>query len=224
MSATRAPEHAPPLPGRERLDGLSLPRFAALLASSAPTPGGSTAAAVPAALAAGLVAMVARLSAACDPFGDLSYDMDDVAREADELRIELLDLAEEDASAFRRVMEARRRTTADQETDGGRAAEIQHAYEAAVEPPMSVCRRSLRTLELAAEVRARGNPNAAADSDVAMLFAAASLEAAALTVELYLRPIESDAFCATRRSELEAIRAHAMLVPRAAPAPISAGG
>jgi formiminotetrahydrofolate cyclodeaminase len=184
-----------------RLEAMSLARFAEELAAAAPTPGGSSAAAVPAALAAGLVAMIARLSAAGDPFGDLAFDLDDVAREADELRAELLALVGEDAAAFERVIAARR---------DARPEEIQRAYEDAVLPPLRACARSLRVLELAVDVTERGNPHAAADAGVAVAFATASIEAAALTAELYLLPIESEAFRSAREDELQAVRAGAV--------------
>lgn len=210
MSAARVAEHAPSLSG-ERIDlhDLSVEQFAAALASAEPSPGGSTAAALPAALAAGLVAMVARLTAACVPFSDLAFDMDTVVREADELRAELLDLLDDDTGAFDRVLEVRRGLQATAEPHPRRVAEIQRAYEEAVEPPLRLCRRSLRVLELAADVAARGNPHAALDADVALVFAAASFEAAVLTTEVYLLPIESEAFRTARSEELQGLRAQA---------------
>jgi len=218
MSAVWTDEHAPPS-SREAaaLRDLSMTRFAAALASLEPSPGGSTAAALPAALAAGLVAMSARSTVACAPFSDLAFDMDAAAREADELRAELLGLLDEDADAFEEVMTARRlpRTTLEQQTL--RFRETQRAYEKAVEAPLRVCQRSLRVLELAADVAERGHPHAATDADVAMLFAAASLEVAAVTAEIYLLPVESEAFRAARREELQVVRARAGLSITCAP-------
>jgi formiminotetrahydrofolate cyclodeaminase len=188
---------------------MSLATFAEALASDAPTPGGSSAAAAPAALAAGLVAMVARLTADSDPFGDLACDMEEVAGEADELRAELLGLVSDDADAFERVMAALRLPEGTPEQLALRSLEIDRAYEAAVEPPLRVCTRSLRVLELAVEVAEHGNPNAAADAGVAALLAAASIESAALNVEFDLRPLADEALRASRTAELRAIRAAA---------------
>jgi formiminotetrahydrofolate cyclodeaminase len=210
MSATRIAPHASPLPGeRTGLQELSVEEFAAALASPAPMPGGSTAAALPAALAAGLVATAARSTVACEQFSDLAFDMDAVAREADDLRAELLDLVDEDAEAFDHVMAARRSTWSTPEQRAARSRQIQRAYEKAIEPPLRVCRRSLRVLELAADVTERGHPYAAADAGVAALFAAASLDAAALCVEIYLLPVESEAFRVARKERLHALRARA---------------
>lgn len=175
----------------------SLADFAAALASVTPSPGGSCASAVPAALAAALVAMVARQTTASDPFTDPAYDMEPVAVEADELRVELLAVAEEDIRAFERVTSARR---------AARSGEIQAAYRAAVEPPLRVCELSLRILELAVDVAERGHPYAAPDAGAAALFAAAALESAALSVQLELNPIDDEGFRAVRVGEVARAR------------------
>jgi formiminotetrahydrofolate cyclodeaminase len=175
----------------------SLADFAAALASVNPSPGGSCASAVPAALATALVAMAARQTAASDPFTDLAEDMESVAVEADELRAELLALAEEDMRAFERVISVSR---------AGRTAQIQSAYRAALEPPRRVCELSLRTLELAVGIVERGHPYTAPDAGGAALFAAAALESATLSVQLQLSPIDEDRFRAARAGELA--RAH----------------
>lgn len=164
---------------------LSLADFAAALASVSPSPGGSCASAVPAALAAALVAMVARQTTASDPFTDVAFELEPVAVEADDVRVELLAVAERDVRAFERVITARR---------AARTDEIQPAYRAALEPPLRVCELSLRVLELAVAVAERGHPYAAPDAGAAALFAAAALESAALSVQLELTAIDDDEF------------------------------
>ena len=192
-----------------RLQAMSLATFAEALADLKPMPAGSGAAGLPAVLAAGLVAMAARSTVACEPFSNLAFDMDDVAHEADELRRELLHLLDEDAEAFDRVMAARRLPQATLQERAARTREIQHTYEEAIRPPLHVCQRSVRVLELAADVVERGHPHAAADGRVAVLFAAASVEAAALSVETELAPVVSEAFCAACKAELRDLRARA---------------
>ena len=196
------------------LQTMSLARFAQALAAATPAPGGSCATGLPGALAAGLVAMAARLSAHSDPFSDLDYDMEVVASEADRLREELLELLDDAADAFDRVIAARR---------AERSGEIQSAYRAAVEPTLRVCNRSLRVLELAGEVAERGNPNAAADAGVAALLAAASVEAAALGVELELGPVDDDDFCDACTRAARAARRRAARRRESALAAVRAG-
>jgi len=155
---------------------------------------------LPGAVAAGLVAMAARLTVQSNPFSDLAYEMDGVAREADGLRAELLGLVGEDADAFERVMAARR---------GGDRAEVQLAYAAAVEPPLRTCAESLRVLELAAAVAERGHPHVAADAGVAAIFAEASLAAAALVVEFELGSVDDDDYRGACIGEVQAARSRA---------------
>jgi formiminotetrahydrofolate cyclodeaminase len=180
---------------------LSLAAYAEQLASLAPTPG---ACAVPAALAAGLVAKAARQTAAADdPFGSVAEDMEAVAAEADDLRAELLALADADALAFERVMTARR---------GGDRTTIEAACRAALEPPRRVCERSLRVLSLAAELAERGHPFTASDAGAAVLFAAASAESAALEVELEASATDAEWIAeeaAHTRDRARALREHA---------------
>jgi formiminotetrahydrofolate cyclodeaminase len=123
--------------------------------------------------------------------------MESVAVEADELRAELLAVAEEDIRAFKQVMSARR---------AARSREIKAAYRAAVQPPLRVCELSLRVLELAVAVAEDGHPYAAPDAGSAALFAAAALESAALSVQLELSAIDDEGFRAARVGELVSAR------------------
>jgi len=183
---------------------MSLTNFSEVLASGAPTPGGGSASALSGALATGLAAMVARTTAASKKFADRAGQMNQVATEADRLRDEFLALVDEDARAFDQVMAAFRMPKETLEQQAARSQAIQQAYRAAVEPPMRVCTRSLRVLELALQVAEQGNPSAASDAGVAALLAATALEGGALNVQINLGSIKDDGF---RNTQAERIRA-----------------
>jgi len=183
---------------------MSLAKFSEVLASGAPTPGGGCASALSGALAAGLAAMVARTTAASKKFADRADQMNQVATEADRLRGEFLALVDEDARAFDQVMAAFRMPKDTPEQQAARSEAIQQAYRAAVEPPMRVCARSLRVLELALQVAEQGNPSAASDAGVAALLAATALEGGALNVQINLGSIKDEAF---RNTQAERVRA-----------------
>lgn len=183
---------------------MSLTKFSEVLASGAPTPGGGCASALSGALAAGLAAMVARTTAASKKFADRADQMNQVATEADRLRGEFLALVDEDARAFDQVMAAFRMPKDTPEQQAGRSEAIQQAYRAAVEPPMRVCARSLRVLELALQVAEQGNPSAASDAGVAALLAATALEGGALNVQINLGSIKDEGF---RTPQAEKVRA-----------------
>ncbi len=178
---------------------LTLAGFLDELSSGAATPGGGCAAALAGALAAGLVAMVARNTGALDA----------IAAEADGLRGELEELVDVDAAAFERVMAAFRLPKETEEQKAERSAAIQAGYRAAVEPPAAVCERALRVLELAAEVAERGNPNAVSDAGVAALLAASALDGAALNVEINLGSIKDEAYREERAEAVRTCRARA---------------
>lgn len=176
---------------------VSVADLAAAVASVDPSPGASCSAAASAALAAALVAMSARQTEASDPFSAAAHDMEAVALAADELRGQLLAAAEDDGKAFERVMSARREAA---------HGEIQTAYRAALEPPLDVCRLSLRVLALAREVAARGHPFTIPAAATAELLASAALEAVALNVEFELRAIDDEEFVQDTLAEVAHVR------------------
>jgi formiminotetrahydrofolate cyclodeaminase len=185
---------------------MSLAELGDALASSAPTPGGGSASALSGALAAALVAMVARLTTG-ERFADREERMREVVSDADELRTELLTLADEDAAAFGEVMAAFRMPRETPEQQAARSQAIQEGYKTAVGPPMRVCMLSLRILELALKVADQGNPSAVSDAGVAALLASTALEGAALNVEINLGSIRDEAFRTSRAEQLREARA-----------------
>jgi len=185
------------------LHELTVTGFTEALASGAATPGGGSAAALSGALAAGLVAMVARNTAGNPGFAGRAAEFEQIAADADRLREELVGLVDEDAAAFDRVMAAFRLPKDTDELKAARSAAIQAGYKAAVEPPLRVCRDALAVLTLAERVAAEGNPNAASDAGVAALLAASALEGAALNVDINLGAIKDESF---RTGSAEAVR------------------
>ena len=192
---------------------LAVEEFTERLASSDATPGGGSASALSGALAASLVAMVARNTAANPNFTDRVAALQEIASEADRLRRELIGLVDEDAAAFERVMAAFRLSKETTELKETRSREIQAGYKGAVEPPLLVCRHALGVLALAGRAAELGNPNAVSDVGVAALLAASALDGAALNVEINLGSIKDETFrnesaktVQTARSEGESLR------------------
>jgi len=185
---------------------MSLANFSDVLASKEPTPGGGCASALAGALAASLAAMVARITAGSKKFADRAEQMNEIATEADRLRGEFLALVDEDARAFDQVMVAFRMPKETLEQQAARSQAIQQAYKAAVEPPMKVCTRSFRVLELALQVAEQGNPSAASDAGVGTLLAATALEGGALNVQINLGAIKDDAFRAAQEDRVHEAR------------------
>ena len=174
----------------------TLTHFLDDLASAAATPGGGCASALAAALAASLVAMVARHA----------DTLDDVAAEADRLRRELEELVDADAVAFDQVMAAFRLPKETEEQKAERSEAIQAGYRSAVEPPLRVCADARRVLELAVVAAERGKPSAASDAGVGALLAASALDGAAMNVQINLVSIKDGEFRASRAATLGELR------------------
>jgi formiminotetrahydrofolate cyclodeaminase len=175
-----------------RFRDMSVQAFVDALAGKDPTPGGGSASALAGAMAAALVAMVARTTAGNKKFADRAAAMEALAREADGLRGDLLVLTEEDAAAFDRVMAAVRMPKDGPEQQGARSRALQEAYHAAAGPPMKVCDASVRLLGLARRAAEEGTSSAASDAGVGGLLAAAALEGAALNVRINIAALKDE--------------------------------
>jgi formiminotetrahydrofolate cyclodeaminase len=156
-----------------------LERFLDQLASDEPAPGGGSAAAVTAAMAAGLVAMAARLSAT------RVDDADGIAETADGIRRRALTLADEDAAIYGRVLAAYRRPRDDDPV--GRRGEIRAALEAASAVPLEVGSLAAEAAVLGARLVEAGNPNLEGDANAAVELGRAAARAAARLIELNVR-------------------------------------
>jgi formiminotetrahydrofolate cyclodeaminase len=154
-----------------------LGQFLDQVASDAPAPGGGAVTAVTTALAAGLVAMVARFS---------SRQMTDalgVAEDADRLRGRAIGLADDDARAYRDVLAA----YALKKDDEDRATRIRGALERAADVPLTIARIAAETALIGAHLVASSNPNLTGDAIVAVHLAEAAARAAVTLVELNVR-------------------------------------
>jgi methenyltetrahydrofolate cyclohydrolase len=149
-------------------------QFLDQVAAHSPAPGGGGAAAMTGAVAAGLVAMAARFSAAQLP------DAADLAARADQLRHRAADLVDEDAQAYRRVLDA----FALPREAAQRDQQVREALRVAAAKPQEMTQIAAQVAEMAARVASAGNPNLRGDSVTAALLAEASARSAACLVDI----------------------------------------
>jgi len=166
--------------------------FLERLAARVPAPGGGATAALHAAQAAALLAMVARYSDGARYDAEL---MGRIVAEADSLREDALELAEEDVAAFSDVAVAYQLP---REAEG-RSAAISAALAGATRPPADVVRTALLLIRLAEELLPAGNRAVIADVAAAAEAARAAAVTARLNIEVNLRGIADAAL----RAELE---------------------
>jgi formiminotetrahydrofolate cyclodeaminase len=153
---------------------LPLARFLDMVASREPAPGGGASAAVAVALAAALTAMAARFST------EHLDDAGTVADRAEELRSRVMPLAQADAAAYGRVLDAYRIPRDDEE----RRRKIREALSDAADVPLSVAEVGAEVAGNAGQLAAAGNPNLRGDAVTATILARAAVHAAATLVEI----------------------------------------
>jgi formiminotetrahydrofolate cyclodeaminase len=154
---------------------LPLGRFVDMVASREPAPGGGASAAVAVALAAALTAMAARFSA------DHLADAETIADKAEELRNRVMPLAQADAAAYGRVLDAYRTPRDDDEK---RRRRIREALSEAADVPLSIAEVGVEVAGNAARLVEEGNPNLRGDAATAAALAKAGVRAAATLVEI----------------------------------------
>jgi methenyltetrahydrofolate cyclohydrolase len=154
----------------------SLADFIDSVASGEPAPAGGAVAAVAVALAAGLSGMAAHLSV------DYLAEAAELAERAERLRRRVAPLAQEDATAYGRVLAAYR--APDDGDPEERQRRIRMALSEAADVPLAIAEVGAMVAEIAARLAWEGNPNLRGDAVAAALLAEAGTCAAAVLVEI----------------------------------------
>lgn len=163
------------------------------LASELPAPGGGAAAGMSAAMAAALVSMVCNLTIGKPKFAEHETVMREALAEAERLRLEALQLAEDDAEAFSGVVAAYKLPKSSDEEKAARTAAIQAGLVEAAAVPLAVARVSAEVIKLSGRILEGSNPNVLSDVAVAASAAKSALESAALNVDINVVAIKDAA-------------------------------
>jgi len=217
---TSDPAASPPA---RALAELTLDELLERLSSSAPIPGGGSAAAIAGAMAASLVAMVAALTVGRAEYAEAEPMARELGATAASVRDELIELAQRDSEAYEAVVHARRLPRDSDEHRAARAASLADAVRLAAEVPLRTARVAVRAVELAAGIAPIGNRNAASDAGVAAQLASAAVRGAILNVRINLPYLPADApFRLETPAELARLEATAMDREAAALADVAA--
>ncbi len=179
------------------------------LAAATPAPGGGCAAAYAGAMGAGLVAMMAGLTAGRKKYAAFDEQARAILTEAETLRADLTAAVDEDAAAFEAVMAAFK-LPKDSETQAAlRQTEIEKATLHAARVPLKVAGMAARVIELAVQIVAAGNLNAISDGASGAAMARAALTAAGYNARININSLQDKAAAAGLLEELETLEARA---------------
>lgn len=187
-----------------KLDDVTLAHFLQELASDSPAPGGGTASALAGALAAALVAMVARLSLGREVTAPRA-ELERLLAEAERERQSLLELAAADAEAYRGVLAAYRLPRSTAEEKDRRREAVEQALRRAAEVPLEVASIAARVLSAAEFLGREGYPAAATDAGVAERLARAAAAGALANVEVNLESMRDAGTVAALREEVRGL-------------------
>ncbi|MDQ0153334.1 formiminotetrahydrofolate cyclodeaminase [Moryella indoligenes] len=152
--------------------------------------GGGAASALAGAMAAGMLALVARLSLK-KPVGLTEDEYNEIIAEADQLSISLVDGANNDAAAFRLIKAAYAKPKQTEEEKKARTLAIREAgYQAALVPKNNGY-LDKRVYELACKLEGASNPACYSDLMSAKFLASAGVRGCALNINANLSMIKN---------------------------------
>jgi formiminotetrahydrofolate cyclodeaminase len=177
--------------------------FLDMLASSAPTPGGGSVAALSGAMAAGLVSMVCALSKGKKQFADDAEEIERIHAQAEALRGDLQTLAQQDVVIFSRLSAAYKLPRTTEADAASRQAAIQTVTRQAAEVPLRVARTVADLLPLCTALAPRCSRMIVSDIGVAAVLVHATLQSAILNVEINLAGLEDQRYVREVRAQIE---------------------
>ena len=171
---------------------MTVRNFQTALASSSPTPGGGTAAAIALGQASALTVMVCDLTIGKEKWQDGWK----IAEEAMLLSVKIMrragELADEDSDAFDEVMASFKLPKGNDEEVSIRKTAIRNATLKATEKPFETAELALDLLKILPELASKGNSNAVSDVGVAGLLASAACKGALFNVDINLGSLPED--------------------------------
>jgi len=179
------------------------------LASSMPTPGGGTAAAIAAAMGTSLLVMVAGLAKSRNNTGDEKAALAAVLDELAPLTAHLMHLADADTEAFSRVMDAYRLPKGSDDEKAARTRAIQSALQGATIVPLDTLRACADAMVQSRIVADRGNRSAASDVGVAVALLRAAAAGAYANVRINLEGSKDEGFKTATGAEAARLSADA---------------
>lgn len=183
--------------GEKSLSAITVSQFNDLLASDAPAPGGGSVAALCGSLAASLGSMVANLTHGKKGYTKHNELMNNIAKEMQIKKAELLSLIDDDTAAFNimmSAMSANKKAAKSENSDEIKKAK-EKEYEAmknATSIPLAVMEKIISLTANLKKTAECGNVNAVSDAGVGALLVESGVKSAALNVKINLNGFDKN--------------------------------
>jgi len=184
-------------------------QFLDRLASSAPTPGGGSAAAVMGAMGAALTSMVCNVTIGKKGLEGVEAPMLAVRAESARLQVRLTEMMAEDITAFDGLMAAYKLPKATEEDKARRSAAIESSLRRATEVPLACARACAAVIALTQRAADLGYKGVVSDAGVGVLAAFAALRSAALNVYINAPMLRDRIFADRSMTEIDRLVASA---------------
>lgn len=174
-------------------DGSDSPKPASFieeLAAPTPTPGGGSAAAYAGAMGAALVAMVAGVTIGKKKYAEVEAEMQAIRVVAENLRKELTQAVDDDASSFEVLMATFKLPKETDEQKEARQSAIIKATLNAAHVPLHVAEDAVKVMELAIKCAIHGLQSAMSDAMSGFAMSRAALTAAGYNVRININSLE----------------------------------
>jgi len=173
---------------------LKVKDFIAQVASDSPAPGGGSVAALSASLGAGLLSMLANLTAGKKGYEDSWNEMEKTAARAKNAAEGFLKTIDEDTAAFNVYMDAIKMPKDTDAQKAERSAAMQTAAKGATNVPLQLARDAFSLFAPVEYAIKHGNKNATSDGAVALVMLRSGVLAALYNVRINLGGIKDEEF------------------------------
>ena len=181
----------------------SVESFSEELASSTPTPGGGSVAALMGAMGAALVSMVANLTIGKKKYANVEDEVSKLLEESESLRHKLENAIQKDVAAFNSVMSVYALPKTSDEEKKYRNQKMQISLKEAIEAPLECAYLAMSVLPLSKKIAEIGNVNIISDAGVAALAARAALRSSALNVYVNASSLDDKDFGSAKIFEVK---------------------
>jgi formiminotetrahydrofolate cyclodeaminase len=183
----------------------SCQEFIAVLASSAPTPGGGGASAYVGALGMALGSMVGNLTLGKPKYAEAQDAIRKILAKADDIQKELINLVARDAAVFEPLAKAYGLPRNTEAEIAYKSQRMEECLKSASDVPFQMMEKAAEAIDLHAELAEKGTKIALSDVGVGVLFCKAALMGAGLNVSINTKLMKDRTYAAAINAKVAKI-------------------